>query len=147
MSLNSTLTRPPFVFSFRPDAGAAQVWATASKVAHAINPDRPYGIMVAPRWQAAFGVAGGPVVPGVTVTAFFDFPAGSILDETVNLNDCVGTCSGWEKLWWEGKGARPAPKKQSWLQTTGAETAAPVIPAKPAGYSDREWYEQLGLSW
>ena len=147
-SQRRTLDPPPPPHFSRPDAGAANVWATASKVAHGVDPNRPYGIVVAPRWQAALGPVGGPVVPGVTVSAMFDLGAGQIVDETPNPNDCVGACAAWDVLWWEGKGARPAPKK-NWLQTTGPDPAssAIVVPPKPAGYTDKEWYQRLSLSW
>lgn len=136
----------------KPDAGAAKVWATAATVAHGLDPARPYGIMIAPRWQAKLGPGGGPVVPGVTVSAVFDIGASQILDETPNPNDCVGTCEVWNRLWWEGKGARPQPLLfKSWAQAARVDASAAVndcdLPPVPAGYTTKEWHEKLGLSW
>jgi hypothetical protein len=164
---NSTIQWPQLATVFiptplagKPDAYKAEVWETASKIATVVNKgldllDRPYGILIAPRWQAALGPKlGGPVVPGVTVTAVFEIGAGQVMDETPNLSDCVDLCEVWRPVDVAVKGTRPPPLKSWAVAKPRAASDADAttdceIPPKPEHFpgSQREWYEHIGLSW
>ena len=131
----------------KPDAAAAKPWATAATVAAAVDAARPYGVLVAPKWQPV--KSGGPRAAGVAVAAVFDTGASQLLDETITLTDCIGLCDNWRQLTpaQEAARVRPPPLGKSWAVLQEARGDGCDLPSPPPGVDARDWYQRLGVSW